>query len=291
MFTRIVVGVDCREGGRDALALATLLHAAGWGELVALHAGTSAPLIHEDVLILVEAELARAGATGRARRRHRPLARSRTAHHRRARGRRAHRGRILAPRRRRPRPGGRRRGRDAALRAVRGGRRSAGLARLAGALRRIGVGFDDSQESRVALAVARRVATARAPTCAPSRCGPRPSPLWPAIAWDTAWAGRGRRRRSTAERLARRHQRGGRRRRRRHEDDGRHAVEGARRAQRATWTCSWLARGRTGRLRRLLLGSTSTRLARHAACPLLVAPRRAHGTADASRSPARRRAR
>ena len=36
------------------------------GELVALPACTAAPLIHEDVLILVEAELARAGATGRA---------------------------------------------------------------------------------------------------------------------------------------------------------------------------------------------------------------------------------
>ena len=66
MFTSIVVGVDCREAGRDAPALATLLHAAGWGELIALPAGTAAPLIHEDVLILVEAELARAGATGRA---------------------------------------------------------------------------------------------------------------------------------------------------------------------------------------------------------------------------------
>ena len=56
MFTRIVVGVDCREGGRDALALAVLLQAAGGGELVALHACASEPLIREDVLVLVEAE-------------------------------------------------------------------------------------------------------------------------------------------------------------------------------------------------------------------------------------------
>ena len=66
MFTRIVVGVDCREGGRDALALAVLLQAAGGGELVALHACASEPLLREDVLVLVDAELARAGATGRA---------------------------------------------------------------------------------------------------------------------------------------------------------------------------------------------------------------------------------
>ena len=29
MFTRIVVGVDCREGGRDALALAARLQGGG----------------------------------------------------------------------------------------------------------------------------------------------------------------------------------------------------------------------------------------------------------------------
>ena len=32
MFTRIVVGVDRREGGRDALALAALLQSVGGGE-------------------------------------------------------------------------------------------------------------------------------------------------------------------------------------------------------------------------------------------------------------------
>jgi len=34
-----------------------------------------------------------------------------------------------------------------------------------------------------------------------------------------------------------------------------------------------------GPVRRLLLGSTSGKLARHAACPLLVTPRAAHGAA------------
>src|SRR6476469_6514116 len=65
MFTRIVVGIDCRAGGRDALALAAGLQAAGGGELVAVHACASEPLVREDVVGLVEAELGRAGATGR----------------------------------------------------------------------------------------------------------------------------------------------------------------------------------------------------------------------------------
>jgi len=43
MFTRIVVGVDGREGGRDALALATLLQSVGGGELLAVHACAPEP--------------------------------------------------------------------------------------------------------------------------------------------------------------------------------------------------------------------------------------------------------
>ena len=85
MFTRIVVGVDCREGGRDALALATLLQSAGGGELVAvlrLRARAPAPRGRPGP------GRGRAGTRGRdgpRGRRHRPLARSRLAHHRRAR--------------------------------------------------------------------------------------------------------------------------------------------------------------------------------------------------------------
>ena len=67
MFTRIVVGVDCREGGRDALALATLLQGGGRRRASSpLACPAAAPLIREDILTLVEAELAHAGATGRA---------------------------------------------------------------------------------------------------------------------------------------------------------------------------------------------------------------------------------
>jgi hypothetical protein len=66
MFTRIVVGIDFREGGRDALALAGLLRGAGEGELVALHACPTEPPLREDLLTRVEAQLAHASATGRA---------------------------------------------------------------------------------------------------------------------------------------------------------------------------------------------------------------------------------
>jgi nucleotide-binding universal stress UspA family protein len=38
MFTKIIVGVDAREGGRDALALANALAQLSGGELIALHA-------------------------------------------------------------------------------------------------------------------------------------------------------------------------------------------------------------------------------------------------------------
>src|SRR6185437_15778369 len=65
MFTRIVVGVDCREGGRDALALAALLQGVGGGELVAVHACVSEPFLREDVSSLIDRELARTGVKGR----------------------------------------------------------------------------------------------------------------------------------------------------------------------------------------------------------------------------------
>ena len=85
MFTSIVVGVDCREGGRDALALAKLLMRPE-GEsssLCMLRVRAAHP---RDVLIIVEDELAGAGATGE--RSSSPTApRSRTAHRRRPRGR------------------------------------------------------------------------------------------------------------------------------------------------------------------------------------------------------------
>ena len=278
MFTRIVVGVDCREGGRDALALAVLLQAAGGGELVALHACASEPLIREDVLVLVEAELARAGATGRA-----VVVTDRSP---------AHALRTIAEREvaelivvGSSRKGGADRvltGDDAAATlhcapcAVAVAPR--GLAGSPRALRRIGVGLDDSRESRLALEVARRLADSAGAALRAITVLPATVPLWPAIAWNTAWAGGDP---STLQ-----------------PDDRRLAAISAEVGDDATPETMvgtpWKALAERsadldllvvgarsyGPLRRLLLGSTSTRLARHAACPLLVTPRRAHGTAD-----------
>ena len=189
MFTRIVVGVDSREGGRDALALAACLQAAGGGELVALHACASEPLIREDVLVLVEAELARAGATGRA-----VVVTDRSP---------AHALRTIADREGAELivVGSSRRG--GADRIVAGDDAAAtlhcapcavavapcGLAGSPHALRRIGVGLDDSRESRVALEVARRLAHSAGAALHAITVVTPTVPLWPAVAWNTAWAG------------------------------------------------------------------------------------------------------
>lgn len=63
VFRLIVVGVDGREGGRDALALAGLLQRACGGEVVAVHAypGNPATTLEEDIRTRLEDELAREG--------------------------------------------------------------------------------------------------------------------------------------------------------------------------------------------------------------------------------------
>ena len=158
MFTRIVVGVDRREGGRDALALAALLQSVGGGELLAVHACAPHPRPREDVLSRVEGELGCAGVTTR------PLVVADRSP--------AHALRTVAER-------------DSADLIVVGSTRHAGVDRVLagdeafatlrcapcavavaprgfaatpGLLRRIGVGLDESRESRVALALASRLA-------------------------------------------------------------------------------------------------------------------------------------
>lgn len=278
MFTSIVVGVDCRQGGRDALALATLLHAAGGGELIAMHACAAAPLIHEDVLILVEAELARTGATGRA-----IVVTNRSP---------AHALRTMAER-------------EGAELIVVGSSRRGGLDRvLAGddaaatlhcapcavavaplgfadapsRLRRIGVGFDDSRESRLALELARRLAhSAGAGVCAITVVTPK-VPLWPAVAWNTAWAGEDASALRSDDRLLTTITAG------LGDDVTPETMIGTpwkELASRSTDLDLLVVGSRTrGPLRRLALGSTATKLVRRAACPLLVAPRGAHRPAD-----------
>lgn len=277
MFTRIVVGVDCREGGRDALALAALLQGVGGGELVAVHACVSEPFLREDVSSLIDRELARTGVKGR------PLVVTDRSP--------AHALRTIAER-------------DAAELIVIGSTRRAvvdrvvagddaaatlhcapcavavaprGLAESPHALRRIGVGLDESRESRYALEVARRLAQSAGAALRAITVVTPTVPVWPAVAWNTAWAG------DDPSILQ--------------PDDRRLAAISAEVGDDATpetmigtpWKqlaersadLDLLVVGSRsyGPLRRLLLGSTSTKLARHAACPLLVTPRGAHGTA------------
>jgi nucleotide-binding universal stress UspA family protein len=277
MFTRIVVGVDCREGGRDALALAAGLQAAAGGELVALHACASEPLIREDVLVLVEAELARAGATGRA-----VVVTDRSP---------AHALRTIAER-------------EAAELVVVGSSRRGGVDRVVAGddaaatlhcapcavavaprgladspctLRRIGVGLDESQESRHALEVARRLAQSAGAVLRAITVVTPTVPLWPAVAWNTAWAGDDPSTLQPDERvLAAISAEVG-------DDATPETMVGTpwkQLAERSADLDLLVVGSRSyGPLRRLLLGSTSTKLTRHAACPLLVTPRRAHGTA------------
>lgn len=271
MFTRIIVGVDCREGGRDALALAALLQAAGGGELVALHACAPAPLLHADALTRVEAELAHVDVAAR------PLVvTDRSA---------AHALRTTAER-------------DGAELIVIGSSRVAGVSRvlvaddaaatLHGApcpvavaprdfasapstLRRIGVGLDGSSESRVALELACRLAHLANAFVRAITVVAAPVPAWPAVAWNAAWAGsagavaqRGERMLASAVAELER-------------DVTPEVAVGTAWEELAARSADLDllvvgARG-CGPLRRLVLGSTSTRLARHAACPLLVTPR------------------
>jgi nucleotide-binding universal stress UspA family protein len=279
MFTRIVVGVDCRQGGRDALALAALLQSVGGGELVAVHACAPAPLLHEDVLTRVDTELAHVGATAR------PLVVTDRSP--------AHALRTIAER-----DGAElivigSTHRTGAERVLAGDEASAtlhfapcsvaiaprGFASGARSLRRIGVGLDDSPESRVALALACRLAHLAGASVRATTVVAAPVPLWPAIAWDPAWTGSAnavphRDDRLLASIVAEL------------DDDVAHEV-----AVGTAWKeltsrsadVDLLVVGARayGPVRRLLLGSTSTRLARHAACPLLVTPRGAHGTTDA----------
>jgi nucleotide-binding universal stress UspA family protein len=171
MFRTIVVGVDGRDGGRDALSLAGRLAPAGGGDLVAvrvlpfehytLRAGAApyTTIGEHDARAEVEAELEQAGLDGRvevvgesspARALHRVAERERadlivvgSTHHGRA-------GRVLAG--------------DDAVAALHGSPCPVAVAPrgLAGrewnALATIGVGFDGSPEAGQAFALALRLA-------------------------------------------------------------------------------------------------------------------------------------
>ena len=103
-----------------------------------------------------------------------------------------------------------------------------------------------------------------------------PIPPWPTMAWDPAWSGVRRHDAAEAERAGarRRRRRAGRTTSRPRSLVGTPWKELASRSADLDLLVVG-ARG-YGPVRRLLLGSTSAKLARHAACPLLVAPRDAH---------------
>ena len=271
MFTCIVVGVDGREGGRDALALAALLQSAGGGELVAVHACAPAPLLHEDVLARVQAELARAGTTAR------PLVVTDRSP--------AHALRTIAERDRAELIVVGSTHRAGADRVLAGDEAAAtlhcapcavavaphGFADAAHALRRIGVGLDSSAESRVALALACRLAHLARAHVRATTVVPAPVPAWPAVAWNDAWAGSPDAVPQQSERML---------------ASAVAELEGDVTPEVAVGTAWKELAARSadldllvvgarayGPMRRLLLGSTSTRLARHAACPLLITPR------------------
>ena len=172
MFHTIIVGVDARDGGRDALALAERMARAFGGQLVAVHAYPDDYFIsrsldaevdaalHKAAMETLETELERAGISARpvapmdssparalhreAEREHADLIVVGSSHRGRI-------GRVLAG--------------DVTASTLYGAPCPVVVAptRFAdhgGDLKRIGVGFDGSPESRVALSVARAVAEA-----------------------------------------------------------------------------------------------------------------------------------
>ncbi|HEY7621173.1 MAG TPA: universal stress protein [Solirubrobacteraceae bacterium] len=296
VFERIVVGVDHRAGGRDALALAGLLQRACGGEVLAAHvyqydrsvrldrADAMEITLHDDLVAELKAELVRADVAARvtvvadpspARALHAIAERERAdlivvgAPHRTGAD------RML--------------GGDAAASTLHAAPCAvavapAGFAERKRTLAAVGVGFDDSPEARDALALARRVARA-AGARLHALCVAVPAiPLWPVPALDPESPG--------FEAALR--------------DRGRYELESARveleaegdaevivgspaheLARRSRQLDLLVVGSRShGAIGRLLLGSTSTRLVHEAACPLLVLPRcgaaRAEDPSDAA---------
>jgi nucleotide-binding universal stress UspA family protein len=257
MFGRIIVGVDRRAGGRDALALAKLLQGACGGELVAVYvypfdrtvtleeAGAVEAVLHEDLLAELEQELVGAGSSARAI----VVSDSLPARALKAIAERDGADLIVVGA---PHRAGAERvlGGDVAAGTLRGAPCAvavapAGFGHGAGGLGDIGVGFDDSPESREALRLGARVARAAGAAlrvvCVAS-AAVREHDAAAAAEGGTYEVVAG----PPAEALARR------------SSDLDLLVVGSR---------------AHGPWRRLLLGSTSTRLVREARCPLLIVAR------------------
>ena len=291
VFKRIVVGVDGREGGRDALALAAAVQGASGGEMIAVHVYTydrtvalaDAPAgenaLQKDLLTTLASELQGAGVSARAVIA-RDLAPAQALHAAAEREEadlivvgschRAGADRVLA-------------GDDAA--ATLHGAPCAvavaphGYAERPHELRLIGVGYDGSPESRRALDLAcgladRTDARVRATTVVwPS------SPFWPTTSRYPGWpatqvSGRQRGEEMLEAAIARVRDR----------VTPEVAVgKGWQVLASSSADLDLLIVGSRacGPVRRVVLGSTSTHLVREAACPVVVLPRGAAAFGDA----------
>jgi nucleotide-binding universal stress UspA family protein len=279
MFKTIIVGVDGREGGRDALTLAASLRRVLGGELVALHAfpldyylgrgadGEYEKVVHDRAVEVARDEVERAGVSARAfvaadGSPGRALHRAATAHdadlivvgsaHR------GRVGRVLAG--------------DVSVGTLHGAPcpvlvAPRGYADHGGDLSMIGVGFDGSPESRAALEFAHRIAEVVGARLRVICVVVPPDPGGP----SQDWAEHAHRRRAEAEeRLAAALA-----------DLGEIATgalpvgDPARELADAADDLDLLVTGSRGYgpVRRLMLGSTSTKLVHEAPCPVLVLTR------------------
>ena len=293
MFNKIIVGVDGRQGGRDALALAARLASLFDGELVAVHAypydvftsrGRTPDfetIMHGNAEDLLTEELERTyvaahtaampdGSPGRAlhlaaKRHHGSLIVVGSAH-------RGPIGRVLAG--------------DVTMGTLHGAEcpvivAPRGFAERGSALQTIGVGFDGTPESRAATELARDLAKAASARLKVVRVLEPPSPGGPALGYDADWAQRAEERREEVQA----------------ELDALLAELGdiaageivvgdpATELAYAGNKLDLLVTGSRGYgpVRRLMLGSTSTRLVRETPCPVLVLTRGAEAeTEDAA---------
>jgi nucleotide-binding universal stress UspA family protein len=163
-----------------------------------------------------------------------------------------------------------------------------GLASRDEVLRRVGVGYDGTPEAKQALELARAISEASDAIVELVCVVPPPVPLGP-------WRSRSQHQRLRAHRV--REGRGARGRRTRDLDDlaNAHVVEGRPDIELATRSSDLdlLVVGSRGYgpLKRLLLGSTSSKLVRSAACPVIVLPRAAHEVGHQTPDAVRREAR
>jgi nucleotide-binding universal stress UspA family protein len=283
MFKTIIVGVDGRDGGRDALALSSALAQTFGAELIAVHAypydyyvsrggGDFDAMMHDAAVETLEGELERTGVGARALAvpdgsPARALHLAATRHH----GDlivvgSAHRGRI-----------GRVLAGDDAAGTLHGSPcpvvvAPSGWAEREGRqLQTIGVGFDGSPESRAALQLARDLAAAAGARLRVIEVVVPPEPGGPFPAYRPDWTEHARIRREEAER--------------RIEDVVAELGEVAtgdvafgdptrELAYEGNYLDLLVTGSRNyGPIRRLMLGSTSSKLVREAPCPVLVTTR------------------